>query len=187
MTNISNCPCCGGTANLAYYVNADNEKYSCYVVCSECGLRTKAIIRQLNAQYPKIVVNVNVDGGGVGAGVVDELESNHSDLKYKVIEQTFGGQGGTLNEEPIKYSNNTGLLWGNVRRLLMADKLWLAEDNTLIKQLSTRKYSVDEDGHIKLERKQEMKKRNEESPDRADALSLSLGTNISHFTGMLDY
>ena len=149
--------------------------------------RTKAVVRQLNAQYPKIVVNVNVDGGGVGAGVVDELESNHSDLKYKVIEQAFGGQGGTLNEEPIKYSNNTGLLWGNVRRLLMADKLWLAEDNTLIKQLSTRKYSVDEDGHIKLERKQEMKKRNEESPDRADALSLSLGTNISHFAGMLDY
>lgn len=149
--------------------------------------RTKAIVRQLNAQHPKFVVNVNVDGGGVGAGVVDELESDHSDLNYKVIEQTFGGQGGTLNEEPIKYSNNTGLLWGNVRRLLLAEKLWLAEDNTLIKQLSTRKYSVDEDGNIRLERKQEMKKRNEESPDRADSLSLSLGTNISHFAGMLDY
>lgn len=149
--------------------------------------RTKAIIRQLNAQYPKLVVYVNVDGGGVGAGVVDELESDHSDLKYKVIEQTFGGQGGTLNEEPIKYSNNTGLLWGNVRRLLLVEKLWLAEDNTLIKQLSTRKYSVDEDGNIRLERKSEMKKRNEESPDRADSLSLSLGTNISHFAGMLDY
>ena len=149
--------------------------------------RTKAIVRQLNAQYPKFVVNVNVDGGGVGAGVVDELESDHSDLKYKVIEQTFGGQGGTLNEEPIKYSNNTGLLWGNVRRLLLMEKLWFAEDNTLIKQLSTRKYSVDEDGNIRLERKSEMKKRNEESPDRADSLSLSLGTNISHFAGMLDY
>lgn len=149
--------------------------------------RTKAIVRQLNAQYPKFVVNINVDGGGVGAGVVDELESDHSDLKYKVIEQTFGGQGGTLNEEPIKYSNNTGLLWGNVRRLLLMEKLWLAEDNTLIKQLSTRKYSVDEDGNIRLERKSEMKKRNEESPDRADSLSLSLGTNISHFAGMLDY
>ena len=67
------------------------------------------------------------------------------------------------------------------------EKLWLAEDNTLIKQLSTRKYSVDEDGNIRLERKSEMKKRNEESPDRADSLSLSLGTNISHFAGMLDY
>lgn len=149
--------------------------------------KTKAIIRQLNAQYPKLVVYVNVDGGGVGAGVVDELESDHSNLNYKVIEQTFGGQGGTLNEEPIKYSNNTGLLWGNVRRLLLVEKLWLAEDNTLIKQLSTRKYSVDEDGNIRLERKSEMKKRNEESPDRADSLSLSLGTNISHFAGMLDY
>ena len=48
MTEISKCPCCGGTANLAYYVNSDNEKYSCYVVCSECGLRTKTLARDVS-------------------------------------------------------------------------------------------------------------------------------------------
>lgn len=48
MTDIKACPCCGGTANLAYYVNSENEKYSCYVVCSECGLRTKAIARDIS-------------------------------------------------------------------------------------------------------------------------------------------
>ena len=47
--------------------------------------------------------------------------------------------------------------------------------------------TLNEDGKIKLERKQDMKKRGVSSPDRADALALSLGTNIAHFSGMLDF
>ena len=147
----------------------------------------KLVVREYNQQYKGLTVNVNVDETGVGAGVVDELESDHKDLDYYVIPQTFGGTGGTLNEEPMLYSNNTGLLWGNVRRLLMANKLYIEDDDETITQLSVRKYMVDEDGRIKLERKQDMKKRGVGSPDRADALCLSLGTNIAHFSGMLNY
>lgn len=147
----------------------------------------KQIIRELNNKYPLLYINVNVDETGVGAGVVDELDGNHNDLKYKVIPQTFGGTGGKLNEEPMLYTNNTGLMWGNVKRLLMAHKLYFEDDAETISQLSNRKYTVDEDGKIKLERKQDMKKRNVSSPDRGDALGLSLATNIAHFSGMLDY
>ena len=107
--------------------------------------------------------------------------------KNNVIAHNFGGAGGTLNEEPIKYSNKTGLLWGNLKRLLMANKLFIEEDSALVAQLSDRKYRVNEDGDIQLERKQDMKKRGVSSPDRADALALSLGTNISHFSGRLNY
>lgn len=149
--------------------------------------RVKEIVRRLNKRHPRIYVDINADETGVGAGVVDMLESNHSNLKYRVIAQTFGGTGGTLNEEPIKYSNNTGLLWGNVKRLLMDNKLFIEEDSALVAQLSDRKYRVNEDGDIQLERKQDMKKRGVSSPDRADALALSLGTNIAHFSGMLNY
>lgn len=148
---------------------------------------TKNVIRKYNKRHPEIEINVNVDETGVGAGVVDQLDSDHGDLDYNVIPQTFGGTGGTLNEEPIEYSNNTGLLWGNVKRLLMANKLFIEGDAELISQLSNRKYSVNEDGKIKLERKQDMKKRGVSSPDRADALALSLGTHIAHFSGMLDF
>ena len=130
---------------------------------------------------------MNVDETGVGAGVVDELDADHSDLNYYVIPQTFGGTGGTLNEEPIEYSNNTGLIWGNIKRLLMANKLFIEDDAETIMQLTNRKYTVNEDGKIKLERKQDMKKRDACSPDRADALGLSLATNIAHFSGMLNY
>ncbi len=149
--------------------------------------RTKAHIYSLNQRYPTITVNVNVDGTGVGAGVVDELDSNHGNLNYVVNEFTFGGDGGTLVDEPIRYSNNTGLIWGNIKRLLLADKLAIENDNELISQLSGRKYSLTEDGFIQLERKKEMKKRNVSSPDRADGLGLSLATNVKKCTVMLDY
>ena len=150
--------------------------------------RTKAHIRVLNELYKGLIVNVNVDGTGVGAGVVDELDGNHGDdLQYKVIEQTFGGQGGTLNDEPIRYSNNTGLIWGNIKRLLMSESLYIEDDSKLTEQLSARKYTVDEDGFIQLERKAKMKERGVSSPDRADGLGLSLSTNLQHFAGMLNY
>ena len=41
-------------------------------------------------------------------------------------------------------------------------------------QLTNRKYKLDSDGRIVLERKEEMKRRGIPSPDRADALSLAL-------------
>jgi len=148
---------------------------------------TKALIRILNKRFENKCVNVNVDETGVGAGVVDELDADHGDLNYYVIPQTFGGTGGTLNEEPIEYSNNTGLIWGNIKRLLMANKLFIEDDAETIMQLTNRKYTVNEDGKIKLERKQDIKKRDACSPDRADALGLSLATNIAHFSGMLNY
>ena len=37
MIALEKCPCCGGDAIYSYYTNADSEKYSAYVTCSECG------------------------------------------------------------------------------------------------------------------------------------------------------
>ena len=153
----------------------------------ELAGHVKNVIRKYNSMFKSLTINVNVDETGVGAGVVDILENDHSGLDYKVIPQTFGGLGGTLNEEPIKYSNNTGLLWGNTRRLLRSDNLRIEDDSVLVSQLTSRKYRVNEDGEIQLEKKQDMKKRGVGSPDRADALVLSLGSNITHFIGMLDF
>lgn len=153
----------------------------------ELSGRLRAEIRKYNKQYPNITPKVNIDGGGVGAGVVDELDVDHKDLNYIVNEKTFGGMGGSLNEEPMQYSNDTGLMWGNLKRLLFAGQLQLENDAELAAQLSTRKYSVDEDGKIKLERKLDMKKRNIKSPDRADGLALALSSNIHESIGMLDY
>ena len=147
----------------------------------------KQTIRAYNEQYNAITVKVNVDGGGLGAGVVDMLDEDHNDLKYIVNEKSFGGSGGTLSDEAMQYSNDTGLMWGNVKRLLMARKLHIPNDSELYSQLCSRKYKVDEDGKIRLEKKQEMKKRGVHSPDRADGLCLALSSNINESIGMLDY
>ena len=49
MISLEKCPCCGGDAVYSYYTKTENnEKYSAYVTCSVCGLRTKAIERDVS-------------------------------------------------------------------------------------------------------------------------------------------
>ena len=147
----------------------------------------KSEIRKYNKLYPEITVKVNIDGGGVGGGVVDELDADHGDLNYVVNEKIFGGSGGEIDDEPIEYSNDTGLMWGNLKRLLMRGLIELEHDQELASQLSVRKYKVDDDGKIRLEKKLEMKKRLQKSPDRADGLALAVSSNIKESIGMLNY
>lgn len=92
-----------------------------------------------------------------------------------IVECHFGGSGGKVDEDdPVEYANSTGLMWGAVRKALKAGALQIPENDTLMTQLSNRKYRVNKDGRIELERKEEMKKRGLKSPDMADALALAL-------------
>ena len=50
----------------------------------------------------------------------------------------------------------------------------IPDNDTLISQLSSRKYTVNKDGRLELERKETMKKRGLSSPDIADALALAM-------------
>ena len=96
-------------------------------------------------------------------------------LDLEIIECHFGGAGGKVDEsDPVEYSNSTGLMWGKVRKFLMEGKLQIPDDSTLFSQLSNRKYVVNKDGKLEMERKENMKKRGVPSPDIADALALAL-------------
>ena len=96
-------------------------------------------------------------------------------LDLEIVECHFGGAGGKIDEEdPVEYSNSTGLMWGKVRKLLQAGALRLPDNDVLLSQLSNRRYIVNKDGKIELERKEAMKKRGLPSPDIADALALAL-------------
>ena len=77
-------------------------------------------------------------------------------------------------DDPVEYSNSTGLMWGKVRQFLKDGRLQLADDDALFSQLTNRRYMVSKDGKIELERKEAMKKRGLQSPDIADALALAL-------------
>ena len=96
-------------------------------------------------------------------------------LDLEIIECHFGGAGGKVDDnDPIEYSNSTGLMWGAVRRALKDEQMELPDLDELFAQLSNRKYIVNKDGKIELERKESMKKRGVSSPDLADALALAM-------------
>lgn len=96
-------------------------------------------------------------------------------LDLEIVECHFGAAGGKIDEDdPVEYSNSTGLMWGKIRKLLQAGTLQIPDDDALISQLSNRRYIVNKDGKLELERKEAMKKRGLPSPDIADALALAL-------------
>lgn len=141
---------------------------------------------------------VKVDCDGLGVGVYDRLNEQRDDIlkklhsirqevfsqkgeaggsgeiSLKIIECHFGGAGGVLDEgDPIEFENNTGIMWGTVRKLLKDEALSIWDSEELISQLSNRKYTVNSKGKIELEKKEAMKKRGVSSPDIADALALA--------------
>lgn len=135
------------------------------------------IIKMLNLKYPSIIIRVKIDCDGLGVGVYDRLKEVivEKNLKAKAIECHFGGKGGKVNyDEPIEYYNSTGIMWGTLRSKLKNNEITIPNNEELIKQITNRKYFINSDGTIKLERKEDMKKRNVHSPDRADAVVLSL-------------
>ena len=92
-----------------------------------------------------------------------------------IVECHFGGAGGRVDDgDPVEYANSTGLMWGAVRQRLKDGELQIPDDDMLMTQLSNRKYIVNKDGKIELERKEAMKKRGLKSPDIADALALAI-------------
>lgn len=96
-------------------------------------------------------------------------------FELEIYECHFGGEGGTVSDsDPVSYQNSTGLMWGTVREALRTQTLKLWPDDKQISQLSNRKYTVNSNGKIELEKKEAMKKRGLSSPDMGDALALAL-------------
>ncbi len=162
------------------------------------------MIERSAVEHPDASIRVKVDCDGLGVGVYDGLydqkdkiiervwmercrrEGLDPDSQWQtcqmiprldldIVECHFGGAGGKVDEDdPIGYSNSTGLMWGTVRRCLQEGTLALPDDDALFSQLCSRKYIVGQDGRLELEKKEAMKKRGLRSPDIADALALAL-------------
>jgi hypothetical protein len=127
-------------------------------------------------------IYVNIDDCGLGGGVTDRLEEVRREEKLNRMVIVPVNAAGKVPDEVIGdgktkacdiYDNLTSYLWGTVKDLLIAEELSLQNDNELVAQFSCRKYKLTSRGKILLESKEEMKKRGIDSPDRADAVSLS--------------
>lgn len=130
----------------------------------------------------KDMVDVTVDDGGVGGGVVDrlkQLKRNNPErfAQMNVVPVNFGRR--------IKhkyYHDSTTFMMSVVKKLLSPFdeetgepkpvELILPNDDDLVAQLSGRKYRLTEASKIKVESKDEMKKRELPSPDEADCILL---------------
>jgi len=102
-----------------------------------------------------------VDVIGLGAGVVDRL-----------AEQNLPVRGINVSESPSTRKNYLNLraeLWFAVKDWLTQRDCRLPGDDELISELAAPSYKYTSTGKIKIESKDEMKKRGKQSHDKADA------------------
>lgn len=126
-------------------------------------------------------IPICVDDGGVGGGVVDRLnriKKNDPGRFWwmEVVRIQFGKR---INHR--YYHDSTTFMMGVLRKLLedyeddgtpKPVEVILPNDDDLVGQLSSRKYSMTEQSKQKVESKEEMKKRDLPSPDEADCVLL---------------
>lgn len=153
------------------------------VICIRQGLVMKPLIRfkkadnvyvagqiaeLMNKEKPTAVF---IDStGGHGSGVIDILRS-------------FGHQniiGVHFGEKPSDnhYYNKRSEIWGKMGKWLTSGQI--PEDHKLRQELTIPKYSYDSGSRMRLEQKDEIKKRVGWSPDGADALALTFSYQVGN-------
>lgn len=109
---------------------------------------------------------VVIDEIGLGAGTVDRAKEL-CDCDVRGVNSA--SQENFTEEDKKKYLNLRAKMWWEVSKLFENEKVRIFRDADLINQLGSVKYSF-RNGKIKVEDKDEIKKRLGRSPDRADAL-----------------
>lgn len=139
------------------------------------------IVRQYHIlidMYPKYKgkIIVNIDDTGLGGGVTDRLKEVkiEQNLTRMIIVPVNFGEEIPDSDASVYYADLPTYMWSLLRDGLQAGEIRLPNDGDLVGQLSTRKYDMNSKGKIQLESKKQMKKRGLPSPDKADAVVLSI-------------
>lgn len=115
-----------------------------------------------------------IDVGGLGAGVYDRLVELVAPSECNVVQVNS-------SETPIdvqKYTNKRAEMWGNIKEWLESQPASIPDSDELMADLTQIKYSYDSNNALKMERKEDMKKRGFRSPDLADALGLTFAMPV---------
>jgi phage terminase large subunit len=110
-----------------------------------------------------------VDVIGIGAGVVDRLQE--LDLPARGINVA---ESASMNQ---KYMRLRDELWGRARDWFEEKGCKLPDDTHLVQELAAPRFAFTSTGKIKIEGKDEMRKRGITSPDIADAFCLTFASN----------
>ena len=109
---------------------------------------------------------VCVDDVGLGGGVTDGLKEEGFVIKPI--------NAGSKADKPDKFVNMGTEMYWEMRDRFKNERMDIPDDEILMGQLTGRKYEITRKGQIKIEGKEDMKKRGLKSPDRADALALAI-------------
>ncbi|MBC7605073.1 MAG: hypothetical protein H7255_20745 [Ramlibacter sp.] len=110
-----------------------------------------------------------IDVGGLGAGVYDRVAELVKPDECQVVQVNS-------SESPIdavKYTNKRAEMWGEIKEWLQKQPAQIPDTDELQADLTQIRYSYDSNNALKMERKEDMKKRGLRSPDMADALGLT--------------
>jgi len=131
---------------------------------------TGAIVAEYRTAEKRPTV-ILVDSIGLGGGVVDRLR----ELELPV-------RGINVSEVPSvagTYMNLRTELWFKMKGWLEARDCRLPRDEELVHELTTPRFSFTSSGKLKVEGKDDMKRRGLPSPDKADAVCLTMATDAA--------
>lgn len=123
------------------------------------------VAKQADDWLPDVI---NIDCTGVGSGVADRL----IELGYPVNRVHFGSK-------PIRtelYVLRRDEIWGEMKDWFADQPNRIPDDDALEADLTAPQYTYDSSRRLKLESKEQMKKRGVSSPDSADALALTFAS-----------
>jgi phage terminase large subunit len=129
---------------------------------------TGAVVAEYNAADKK-PVEILVDSIGLGAGVVDRLQ-----------ELKLPARGINVAESPAMgntYANLRAELWYKTKAWLEKRDCKIPNNERLVGELAAIRYGFMSTGKLKIESKEEMRKRGLPSPDVADALVLTFSSD----------
>lgn len=177
-----------------------NARGKLQIVANRRGQDLMRTVGDIVRQYKKVLkeypdyrgrIYVNIDDTGLGGGVTDRLREVKREQRLgrlyvipinaaeKIETDTKAGK-----DAAEHYNNLTTHMWATLKDLMENKEVEIEEDQETFAQLSSRKYFLASNGKLEVESKKEMKKRGLDSPDRADALALSVYLGkIKKYTG----
>lgn len=127
----------------------------------------------VNSKYEALTpsqrpVEITVDSIGLGAGVVDRLRELGLPVRGINVAESPSMRG--------TYVNLRAELWFRMKEFLEARDCKIPRDDGLFAELVSPRYGFNSSGKLKIESKEDMRKRGLPSPDKADAVILTLAS-----------
>ena len=157
----------GGDASVVYRRQGSVAR----VLYRRQGVSTMDLTARLAdlLEEDQAVDRIVVDSVGVGAGVVDRLRELPVSRRVAVIPFV----GGAKARDHSRFANAIAECWWGMAQAFRQGNIDIEDDKRLVAQVTGRNYTEQSDRRIRLESKDEIKRRGGRSPDEADALAMT--------------